>query len=146
MKKLFVIGVFLLALAVMLGGSAFAGDKYAKVLNAEKPGMQYDISKKAVKGKTTIFDFYSVFCGPCVRLAPALEKLDRKRSDIVVYKMDINRFGIRGIDWRSPLAIQYKLRSIPSFYIYNGQGKITHSGSQATRKVIELLKQSNIKI
>jgi hypothetical protein len=57
-------------------------------------------------------------------VAPALEKLHRTRDDIVVVKVDINRPGIRGIDWKSPVAQQYKLNSIPHFKVYGPDGKL----------------------
>lgn len=144
MKKLAVIALLMVLFGSLITLPVWAGDHYAKVLNADKPGMSYDLSSAPVKGKTTIIDFYSEFCGPCVRLAPLLEQLDQKRSDIVVYKLNINRAGVKGIDWRSPLAQQYKLNSVPAFYIYDENGKITHSGQGAYQKVIELLKQSKL--
>lgn len=144
MRKIAVFTAVLVFMGIILAGAASADGQYAKILNSDKPGLAYDISKAPVKGKITIIDFYSEFCGPCVRLAPILEKLDRQREDIVVYKLNINRAGVNGIDWRSPLAVQYKLNSIPAFYIYNAEGKITHSGSGATQKVMEYLKESKL--
>ncbi len=144
MKKLLWVMLVLIFTGMALGGTASADEKFARVLNASEPGMPFDISTHAVEGKTTIFDFYSKYCGPCVRIAPKLEELDRKRDDVVVFKLNINRKGISGIDWKSPLVAQYKLRSVPTFFIYNPQKKVTHSGPQATRKVVELLKESGI--
>src|SRR5688572_28920634 len=77
--------------------------KPAKPLHISK-GAEVKLTDYVVKGKTTVFDFYSEFCCPCVQVAPALERLHQKRDDIVVVKVDINRPGHRGIDWRSPVA------------------------------------------
>ena len=93
----------------------------------------------------TIFDFYSDYCGPCRVISPKLEKLDEKRNDIVVVKIDINREGIRGIDWRSPVVAQYRIRSIPYFIIYNEMGRRTHEGRAASQKVYGLLYQEGIR-
>jgi hypothetical protein len=69
-----------------------------------------------------------------VQVAPALEKLHRTRDDIVVVKVDINRPGIKGIDWRSPVAQQYGLRSIPHFKVYGPNGKLlAEDGPTAAR-------------
>jgi thiol-disulfide isomerase/thioredoxin len=106
---------------------------------AFRPGEQADIEKLAHYGKITIFDFYSEYCPPCRMISPRLEKLDRKREDIVVVKMNINRKNVQGIDWNSPLARQYDLRSIPYFIIYGPDGKLTHEGNSATQRVAQLL-------
>ena len=51
-----------------------------------------------VSGKTTIFDFYSEFCGPCRKISPRLKRLDELNDDIVVVKIDINRKNVQGIE------------------------------------------------
>ena len=38
--------------------------------HAGNPGQALDIKSLVVKGKTTVIDFYSPFCPPCVKLAP----------------------------------------------------------------------------
>jgi len=87
-------------------------------------GQKVNLADYVVKGKTTVFDFYSEYCPPCVAIAPALKKLAESRSDVVVVKVDINRPGVRGIDWGSPTAQQFGLRSIPHFKIYGPDGKL----------------------
>jgi thiol-disulfide isomerase/thioredoxin len=77
-----------------------------------------------VPGKTTIFDFYSDFCPPCRALKPSLEKLHASRDDIALVVVDINRPGVRGIDWNSPVARQYQLHSIPHLAIFGPDGKL----------------------
>jgi len=51
-------------------------------------------------------------------IAPKLAELHKSRDDIAVVKVDINRPGVKGIDWSSPVAQQYKLHSIPHFKIF----------------------------
>jgi hypothetical protein len=69
-----------------------------------------------------------------------LMRLDSKRNDIIVHKVDINRPGIRGIDWESPVARQYNIHSVPYFMIYDPSGKLTHQGQEAYTEVMRLLK------
>lgn len=97
--------------------------KSAKPLHVSK-GEPVKLTDYLIPGKTTVFDFYSEYCGPCVQVAPALEKLHRTRDDIVVVKVDINRPGVKGIDWKSPVAQQYRLNSIPHFKVYGPDGKM----------------------
>ncbi|MFC1849888.1 hypothetical protein ACFL27_06730 [candidate division CSSED10-310 bacterium] len=57
-------------------------------------------------------------------MEPQLEAADEK-SDL---------FGLRKIDiknWRSPVAQQYRIRSIPTCMIYDPEGQLKISSSQA---------------
>ena len=116
-----------------------------KMIRSHTPGEEIDIERLVRRGKTTIFDFYSAYCGPCLRISPLLERLGRKRDDIVVIKIDINRKGVRGIDWNSPVVRQYGLSSIPHFIIYNASGSRIHEGRDAYQQVVQLLNQEGIR-
>jgi thiol-disulfide isomerase/thioredoxin len=116
----------ILALAVALPAFVLAADTKTK---GPKPvrvayGQPINLADYLVPGKTTVFDFTSKYCPPCVAIAPDLEKLHAKRDDIVVVKVDINRPGVKGIDWKSPVAQQYKMDSIPRFKIFGPDGKL----------------------
>lgn len=102
-------------------------------------GQPVQITDYLVPGKTVVFDFYSDFCPPCVRVAPALDKLHAKRDDIVVVKVDINRPGTKGIDWQSHVAKQYGLRSIPHFKVYGPDGKLLAEDSAQSSKAREMV-------
>ncbi len=134
------------------GGESKSDDPYAWVEEedsreaalAHVPGMEVDIERMVHRGKVTIFDFYSEYCGPCVRMAPKLAELERKRGDIVVVKIDINREGVRGIDWNSPVIKQYRISSIPYFIIYNEGGTLIHKAGAASSYIRALLSQERI--
>ena len=98
-------------------------------------GAAVDLAQYAVKGKTTIFDFYSDGCGPCRALAPKLEALANQRDDIALVVVDINRPGTRGIDWKSPVARQYSLRSIPHLRVFGPDGAELARGDAARTMV-----------
>ncbi len=108
-------------------------------VNSEKPGEEINIKSSIVYGKYTIIDFSSPFCGPCQQLKPFLQQLHSKRPDIVVRAFDINREGSQGIDWQSPLAQQYNLRSVPYFKIFNEKGVQIAEGRDATQQVIAVI-------
>lgn len=110
------------------------------IINKDNPGQEIDIQRFVQSGKLTIFDFYSEYCGPCQRISPMLMRLDSKRDDLIVHRVDINRPGIEGIDWGSPLAMQYNLRSVPYFIIYDPSGKLIHKGQKAYDEVMRLIK------
>ena len=122
--------------------AALAGDNQTK---GPKPvhisqGKEVTLADYLVPGKTTIFDFYSEYCPPCRAIAPRLEKLHMTRDDIVVVKIDINRPGMKGIDWKSPVARQYKLQSIPHFKVYDSDGNLKAEGDEAYELVNSWLK------
>ena len=87
-------------------------------------GEQVNLADYLVPGKTTVFDFTSEFCPPCRTIAPMLEKVHVTRADVAVVAVDINRPSVKGIDWKSPVAQQYGLRSIPHFKVYGPDGTL----------------------
>jgi thiol-disulfide isomerase/thioredoxin len=105
-------------------------------------GQEVQLQDYAIPGKTTIFDFYSEFCPPCRAIAPLVKKLHEVRADIAVVEVDINRPGVEGIDWKSPVAKEFQLDSIPHFKIYGPDGKLQAEGDPARAKVVEWLQAS----
>lgn len=136
---------FLASLSALFFGATLAVLAAPTQTKPEKPahvsqGQEVDIASLAVKGKTTIFDFTSEYCPPCRAVAPKLDKLHASRDDIVVVKVDINRPGVKTIDWKSPVAAQYKLRSIPHFKVFGPDGKLKAEGDDAAEMVYGWLK------
>jgi len=131
-------------LAVALALSPLASFAAGKSAKSETPdriafGDEVQITDHVAEGKTTIFDFTSEFCPPCRAISPKLDKLHAERADIVVVKVDINRPDVRGIDWKSPVAQQYKLRSIPQFKVFGPDGKLKAEGDEAYELVNGML-------
>lgn len=98
-------------------------------------GEQVEISTYLVPGKITIFDFTSEYCPPCRQISPMLDELHARRDDLAVVKIDINRPDTKGIDWKSPVARQYKLQSIPHFKVFGADGKLMAEGDAAYEMV-----------
>lgn len=126
----------LLGATFVLVGSAFAashekGPEPLKISHGEEVAL----SDYMVTGKTTVFDFTSQYCPPCRAISPRLDELHKKRADVAVVKIDINRADVKGIDWQSPVAKQYKLRSIPNFKVYGPDGKLVAEGKEASEMV-----------
>lgn len=98
-------------------------------------GAEVKLTDYLVPGKTTIFDFSSQYCPPCRAISPKLDALHKKRDDIAVVKVDINRAETKKIDWQSPVAQQYKLHSIPHFKVFSPEGKLIAEGDKASELV-----------
>lgn len=101
-------------------------------------GKKVDVNKYIKKGKINIIDFYSHFCPPCMEMAPLLKKLSELRKDIYLIKVNINRKDVKGIDWKSPVATQYKLKSIPNLWYVKKDGSVL-KGKDARNKIETLL-------
>ena len=99
-------------------------------------GAEVKLADYLVPGKTVIFDFTSQFCPPCRAIAPKLHQLHENRADIVVVEVDINRPDVKGIDWKSPVARQFNLDSIPHFKVFGPDGKLQADGDDA-RTLVE---------
>ena len=104
-------------------------------------GQRVEVTDYVVQGQYTVVDFTSEYCGPCRQLAPWLEKLHKTRGDVTVVKVDINREGVRGIDWSSPVVKQYGIRSVPHLKVYDTSGKLTAEGKAATDMVVKWLEE-----
>jgi thiol-disulfide isomerase/thioredoxin len=128
-----------LMLAAFIAGplTVRAGDTHVKGPNPVHiaQGQAVNLADYLVPGKTTVFDFYSEYCGPCRAIGPHLEKLHTARADVAVVKVDINRPDVKGIDWKSPVARQYNLNSIPHFKVYGPDGKLKAEGDAAYEMV-----------
>lgn len=113
--------------------NAPAATKPAKPAHVAR-GQPVKLTDYLVPGKTVVFDFFSEYCGPCVQVAPALERLHQTNPNVVVVKVDINRPGVKRIDWDSPVAKQYALGSVPHFKVYGPDGKMkAEDGPTSTR-------------
>jgi len=127
---------------------AFTGQLLAGAVqdgNPGRSGQTLDLKSLPVKGKTTVVDCYSQYCPPCMSLAPLLEQLAQKRSDLVIKKVDIQRPEVSGhIDWQAPLAKQLGLRSIPHFMIFDQKGKLASEGQGAMKQVLGWLQEAGL--
>jgi len=106
------------------------------------PDGPINLTSMVVSDKLNIVDMYSEFCPPCRAIAPYLEKLAKARPDIHVIRIDINRKGHRGIDWGSPIAKQFNLRSIPHFILVDGEGKVLKEGKPAYKKIVGMINET----
>lgn len=134
--------VLLLFLAAAAAPFALAeagkkGDTPEKIAHGE----QVEIKDYLVPGKITVVDFTSEYCPPCRQISPLLDELHARRDDLAVVKVDINRPDVRGIDWKSPVARQYGLQSIPHFKVFGADGKLMAEGDAAFEMVAGWIEQ-----
>jgi thiol-disulfide isomerase/thioredoxin len=133
-----------LVLAALLSLALVSSGAWAGAIAEANPGQTLNVKSLLVKGKTTLIDFYSPFCPPCVQLAPLMDQLAAKRPDLAIKKANINRPGVNGIDWRSPLAQQYQIRQVPYFMIFDPRGKLVAQGREAFETVGRWLQEAGL--
>jgi thiol-disulfide isomerase/thioredoxin len=80
-------------------------------------GAQVDINKHLALGSVTVVDFYADWCGPCRQLSPSLEQIARTDPEIALRKIDI-------VNWRTAVARQFNVHSIPQVNVYNRGGSL----------------------
>ena len=81
-----------------------------------------------------LFYFTASWCGPCQKIKPLLEKISEGAdpSKLEIYMIDI--------DENDNIASEFKIRSVPSFYLYKDKDLKGNSGGSDIKKVQELLK------
>ena len=80
-------------------------------------GASVDIARHLALGNVTVVDFYADWCGPCRQLSPSLEQMARSDPEIALRKIDI-------VNWKTAVARQFNLHSIPQVNIYNRRGQL----------------------
>ncbi|MBT9585856.1 thioredoxin family protein [bacterium] len=106
-----------------------------KVVNSDHPGERLEIESALAPGKITVCEFFSDQCPPCREMASALKKLAGLRPDLAIRKFNLDRPQHNGIDFESPLAVQFQIDTVPCFRIYDEHGKLTARGSEAKDQV-----------
>ncbi len=123
-----------------------------KAPEIELPNMQGDLVKLSqFNGKLVLINFWAAWCAPCRKKAPALrEILDKynkvefddgeKGFEILSISLDKNEISWKNsvakdsiVDfvnvgdmkaWKSPAAIDYSIKKIPTSILIDGDGKI----------------------
>ena len=82
-----------------------------------------------------LFYFTASWCGPCQKIKPLLEKISEGAdpSKLEIYMIDI--------DENDNIASEFKIRSVPSFYLYKDKDLKGETGGADITKVQELLKK-----
>ena len=124
------------------------GQSYGEAVpefNADRGGQPIELKQLPTLGKITGVDFFSPYCPPCLRLAPLMEQMAQRHSDLMIKKGNIQRPEVSGrIDWQSPLAQQFQRHSIPHLMIFNQQDGLETQGLEAVKQVKDWFKETGL--
>ena len=87
-------------------------------------GTQVDINQHLALGYVTIVDFYADWCPACRWLSPRLEQMAASDPQIALRKIDI-------VNWKTAVARQFTIDSLPQVSIYNRAGQLVGTVSGA---------------
>lgn len=93
-----------------------------------KPSHQYvDL---LTPGCISVVDFYADWCGPCRQLAPILAEIERKNSDAVFNKINIQ-------DWGSEVVSKYHITAVPTVMVFYANGNMVGQPTSAPNQIVD---------
>jgi thioredoxin len=138
MKKLVGIG-FVAMVCVLIMTSVSSSSTPAEGIIFDHGTVGAAKKKAAAKGKLVFIDCYTVWCGPCKRMAatafvdPEVGKIFNKNFVNIKVEMEKDADG-------SELARLYKVRAYPTLLIIDSKGKLIKQavGMQSAQRLIAL--------
>ena len=84
-----------------------------------------------------LLDFYADWCGPCMQMLPTV------KTAAVQYdgKMRFYKIDADNVDECGGLLAQYKVRSIPTYYILNIKGVQPHADGEKADVDVEIIEK-----
>src|SRR5262249_32471435 len=106
-------------------------------LNADKPGTPVDVQRYLVPGKYTIVAYFSPYWESYISLGAKLARLVQIRNDVAVRTVNINRPGVQGVDWQSPILQEERIQQLPYFRIFDPTQRLRAQGRPAYEQVLQ---------
>ena len=129
---------------VFLGAGVYPAAAQVQDGNTGRGGETLEIRSLLSRDRTTAIDFYSPYCYPCMQMAPVMEKLAARMPEVQFVRLNINRATVQGIDWKSPLVQQYRIKSVPYFMIFDSRGQLVAEGTAARQMIQGWLQKSGL--
>lgn len=99
-----------------------------------KDGQRVEISSALPRDQETVVFFHAPWSKTSSRYQVELSAWEKKQTKVAILGVQV-----KALD--SPVAKQYKVTEVPSFYIYNKKGELTHQGQAALNEVLKMMKE-----
>ncbi len=112
-------------------------------------------SLESHRGKVVVLAFWASWCGPCRLELPALDELQKSRSDMAVFAVNVDRQRsaaerfLRKVPVDLPIVWdntatalgQYNVMSMPTVFVVDPQGtvKLTKVGYSREKRLVEIV-------
>jgi thioredoxin 1 len=84
-----------------------------------------------------VFYFTADWCGPCKKVRPIVEELNRERSDVSFQFIDV--------DLEKELVKNFEIASVPTFILFKNEKQIDRiTGAQTREKLNDFINEKNI--
>ena len=97
------------------GTSSLAAVACARTVVHNFAGPDIAAEVKKANGKPVVVDCYADWCGPCIQFSPKYDPMSEKQPDVHFVKMNVEEF--------EDVAAEYGLRSVPTFLVFDKDGK-----------------------
>lgn len=137
MKRTFILTFILSALIIVSCSSKQAGNETETATEVVSENGQTAIKDYGKKqAKITVIDFSATWCGPCRRLKPIFEEIEKE------YSKDVN-FKTIDVDENQQMAIQYQVEAVPTIVFLNKEGKEVNRlvGLQTKEAIVSIIKE-----
>jgi hypothetical protein len=122
-----------------LGKGPYPPSEMAGEVSEITHGNEVELDPYLSKDQHTIVMFHSPFCPPCRKFRPLLEELAERSDKYVLRKVDVNRPGVFGIDYSSPVSRQHQVPFLPFIAVANEHKELYAEGQGALGSLIQEL-------
>jgi len=85
------------------------------------------------ESKLVVVDFYADWCGPCKMIAPKLEELEKKHTDVTFVKVNV--------DENEEASEAYGVSAMPTFKFFKGGKEVAEVIGASEAKVKEAIEK-----
>lgn len=100
----------------------------------KRNGAAIELSEMLAPGRVTVVDFYADWCAPCKAMDPYLRGLAND-PEVAIRKVDI-------VNWGSPVAKQWDLKSIPNVRVYDRNGNLVGEPTHDIRILYQYIRRA----
>ena len=140
-------------------GAEEGEEKKAGLLAVGDPAPEWKLADSAgkthaladYKGRVVVLDFWATWCGPCAKVMPKLDKLQKKYGERGLVVLGVSSFDTgdpvalmkkRGLNYTlllkgEEMAPSYGVTSLPVLYVIGADGRVIYSHAGADTKKLE---------